>query len=93
MAQIRKTPRSQVLAPQGSRKGEEEHTHIEGDMISRRSGHEPEARTRRRRVWRESRRKGMEGEELRARVPGLPIRDCTGSSNNLISRYNQGERT
>jgi len=25
---IPKTPRSQVLAPQGSRKGEEEHTHI-----------------------------------------------------------------
>ena len=24
---MRKTPRSQVLAPQGSRKGEEEHTH------------------------------------------------------------------
>jgi len=31
-------------------------------------------------------------EELRTRVSGLPIRDCTGRSNNLIPRYNQGER-
>ena len=27
LSKIRKTPRSQVLAPQGPRKGEEEHTH------------------------------------------------------------------
>jgi len=27
LLKIRKTPRSQVLAPQGPRKGEEEHTH------------------------------------------------------------------
>jgi len=27
LSKIRKTPRSQVLAPQGSKKGEEEHTH------------------------------------------------------------------
>jgi len=62
---IRKTPRSQVLAPQGPRTGEEEHTHshtlkayVEEDLMI---GQDPESRMRRRREWRETRREGMVG--------------------------------
>jgi len=63
LLKIRKTPRPQVLAPQGPRKGEEEHTHrhtlkayVEENL---RIGQDPDSRMRRKKEWREVRREGM----------------------------------